>query len=421
MDLYEKAGISSIRSFYHDKFYTPQSPTADLGQDMRHNIDHAKLHWILSNVRPDSMVLDVGCGSGTLAILAALGCRVFGVDISPLNCGQAVRNGYAAAVVADVAELPFTDRSFDAVVSLDVMGHIPFERKDDCIREWRRVLRAGGVQLHGIECDPLDYASLSPEELAAFVQIDGHVGLEGQPENEMRFRAHHQFVESQVQFTLVLPVVEIAKQQACYPQRFSADPYLLNRIRQFDEGETAAWNLAMGFAFARITRFRVQAEGQWAFLFLRASDGPLPPDRYGEPSLSRLLKPVSFGTRPDRYHLIEGFHAPEGDGTLEGGFRWTRGDASVLVPSARSYRVSLGTSRPAGAIEATGSVTCGDGPEQFVSTVTEKTVIKVPGVESESGGTSVLRFAFTTFNPRALGLSDDDRELGVRVYWIDWD
>jgi ubiquinone/menaquinone biosynthesis C-methylase UbiE len=421
VDFYQQAGIPDIRTFYHDKFFHPESPSAALGQDLRHSIDHAKVHWILSNVRPGANVLDVGCGPGTLGILVALGCQVTGVDISPLNCGQAVRNGYALAVVGDVAALPFPDASFDAVVSLDVMGHIPFERKDDCVREWSRVLRPGGVQLHGIECDRLDYASLSPEELAAFVQVDGHVGLEGQEENEARFRRHHPFVESHVQFTLVLPVVEIAKQAAYYPQNFRADPYLLNRIRNFDESETAAWNLAMGFAFERITRFRVQARDEWAFLFLRASNAPLSPDRYGQPSLSRLLKPVSVGTLQDRFHVVEGFHAPEGDRTLEGGYRWTSDAASLLVPSAPGYRICLGTTRPQGAGLAVGAVRCGDGPEQPVTTVAERVVVEVPGVAGDAVTPATVHLACTTFNPCTLAISGDDRDLGMRVYWVDWD
>ncbi len=70
---------------------------------------------------------------------------------------------------------------------------------------------------------------------------------------------------------------------------------------------------------------------------------------------------------------------------------------------------------------AIGSVACGD-RQQFVSSVAEKITVEVPGVDTgTSGGNSVLRFAFNTCNPRALGLSGDDRELGVRVYWIDWD
>jgi SAM-dependent methyltransferase len=421
VDLYHQAGIADIRAFYHDKFFHAESPGAALGQDLRHSVDHAKLHWILSNVQPGTDVLDVGCGPGTLGMLVALGCRVTGVDISPLNCAQAVRNGYASAMVADVAALPFADQSFDAVVSVDVMGHIPFERKDDCVREWTRVLRAGGVQLHGIECDRLDYPSLSPEELAAFVHVDGHVGLEGQEENEARFRRHHPFVESQVQFTLVLPVVEIAKQAACYPQKFSADPYLLNRIRNFDEREAAAWNLAMGFAFERIARFRVQARDQWAFLFLRASDAPLPPDRYGQPSLSRLLRPVSVGAPQDSFHVVDGFHAPEGDRTLDGGFRWTSGAASLLVPSAPGYRICLGTTRPQGAGLAIGTVRCGDGAEQPVTEVSERLVVEVPGVTGDTPSPATVHLSFTTFNPITLAISGDDRDLGVRVYWIDWD
>src|SRR5438552_17930744 len=74
-----------------------------------------------ANVRAGQNVLDVGCGTGVVAITAArIGARVRGVDLTPELLGRARENASVANVEIDFREsdaeaLPFEDGSFDVV------------------------------------------------------------------------------------------------------------------------------------------------------------------------------------------------------------------------------------------------------------------------------------------------------------------
>jgi SAM-dependent methyltransferase len=98
-------------------------------------------------LRKDVEVLEIGSGTGALLQrLRARGCRIQGVDI---NAGL-IREGrawFGALPVQQVygTVLPFADRSFDVVMSFDVLEHIP--DTDAHLREVTRVLRPGGSYL----------------------------------------------------------------------------------------------------------------------------------------------------------------------------------------------------------------------------------------------------------------------------------
>src|SRR5437773_2122970 len=97
--------------------------------------------------RADQRVLDVACGTGVVAVTAArLGARVTGLDLTPELLERARENAQIAGVEiewhqGDVEQLPFTDGTFDMVLSQ--FGHIFAPRPDVAIAEMLRVLKPG--------------------------------------------------------------------------------------------------------------------------------------------------------------------------------------------------------------------------------------------------------------------------------------
>jgi ubiquinone/menaquinone biosynthesis C-methylase UbiE len=90
-------------------------------------------------------VLEVGCGEGiVLAYLAdrTPGARFEGLEVDETALARArARCPDAALVRGDACELPYRDGSFDLVVCLEVLEHLPAPRR--ALREARRVSRGG--------------------------------------------------------------------------------------------------------------------------------------------------------------------------------------------------------------------------------------------------------------------------------------
>ena len=89
-------------------------------------------------------VLDLGCGTGIAASLAAArGARACGVDFSPAML-QAARQRYPTLDFreADANALPYEDESFDLVIANFCVNHLAFPL--DALAEVRRVLKPGG-------------------------------------------------------------------------------------------------------------------------------------------------------------------------------------------------------------------------------------------------------------------------------------
>ncbi|MGH9396360.1 MAG: class I SAM-dependent methyltransferase [Terriglobia bacterium] len=107
----------------------------------------------LAGPQPGEWVLDVGCGTGTLAVAAkrrvgAAGA-VYAIDASPEMIGRARKKARKNAVDvrfenAAVQKLPFPDGSFDAVLSTVMLHHLDRTARQQCLCEIRRVLKPGG-------------------------------------------------------------------------------------------------------------------------------------------------------------------------------------------------------------------------------------------------------------------------------------
>lgn len=98
-------------------------------------------------------VLDVGCGTGTLAMAAkrrvGTSGRVCGIDASPEMIARAQKKARKAGLEVDferaaVERLPFADGTFDAVLATIMLHHLPDDARRQGLREMRRVLKPGG-------------------------------------------------------------------------------------------------------------------------------------------------------------------------------------------------------------------------------------------------------------------------------------
>src|SRR5713101_2762174 len=100
-------------------------------------------------VKPGIRLLDVGCGAGRLALIAArAGARVTGCDISTPWIEKARARAAAEGLEitfdeGDAESLPYEDAQFDAVVSL--IGAMFAPRPDLVAAELTRVCRPGGM------------------------------------------------------------------------------------------------------------------------------------------------------------------------------------------------------------------------------------------------------------------------------------
>ncbi len=111
---------------------------------------------MLPELPNDSLVLDVGSGRGIwLKKLVEKGYRVLGVDYVQQIVDKANRDlkelglgSKARFVVGNALDIPFTDRSFDAVTDIGLLQHLRSHEWNTYATEIARVLRSGGYYLN---------------------------------------------------------------------------------------------------------------------------------------------------------------------------------------------------------------------------------------------------------------------------------
>lgn len=128
---------------------------------------------------PPAAVVDLGCGTGSLAVLAAeAGHRVTGVDFSPAMIEQARRKAESAGVagrflVGDAAAPPVAPTSVDVVLVRHLLWAMPDPAA--ALDAWVALLRPGG-RLVLIEGSWSTGAGLTADRTSALLNAAGLSG-----------------------------------------------------------------------------------------------------------------------------------------------------------------------------------------------------------------------------------------------------
>ncbi len=156
---------------YKAKYAYSSRDVADNYEDYRFKNWHGRVvNWLEKKCMADGLnlliprstncfVLDAPSGTGRLSsALIEYGYRIVSVDISleMLKKSREVYNlnelpQFLGYVVCDIEHLPFKDKSIDAVASLRIMGHLPYEVKDRVLSEFNRVSRFGAVIMFALD------------------------------------------------------------------------------------------------------------------------------------------------------------------------------------------------------------------------------------------------------------------------------
>jgi demethylmenaquinone methyltransferase/2-methoxy-6-polyprenyl-1,4-benzoquinol methylase/phosphoethanolamine N-methyltransferase len=144
----------------------------------------------LAAVQPGEAVLEIGCGTGSLAIAARQRMgpagKVYGID--PSEQMLAVARGKAARAELQVdfqpgvvESLDFPDDSFDAVLSSLMVHHLPDDLKQAGMAECLRVLKPGGR---------LVIVDIEPATLSMLTLLHGYLHHRGKPEVQSKYQAY---------------------------------------------------------------------------------------------------------------------------------------------------------------------------------------------------------------------------------------
>ncbi|NJN88348.1 MAG: methyltransferase domain-containing protein [Leptolyngbyaceae cyanobacterium SL_7_1] len=110
-------------------------------------------------IKQASQVVDIGCGIGgsSLYLAEKFSASVQGITLSPVQANRASERAQAAGLadrvqfqVADALAMPFGDRAFDLVWSLESGEHMP--NKVKFLQECYRVLQPGGTLMMATWC-----------------------------------------------------------------------------------------------------------------------------------------------------------------------------------------------------------------------------------------------------------------------------
>ena len=108
-----------------------------------------------ASIHPNQNVLDFGCGTATLTIMAKIknpNAKIIGIDIDEniIKISKEKISAMKLDIKTDTYDgntLTYENETFDRIISCLVMHHIPKDRKEATLKDLHRILKKGG-ELH---------------------------------------------------------------------------------------------------------------------------------------------------------------------------------------------------------------------------------------------------------------------------------
>ena len=174
MDTTGKTYVSAAGRDWLLPFFDPFTKLLGIGASHRKLISQAA-------ISPGHRVLEIGCGTGNLAILAKTltpTAQVAGIDPDPKALSRARRKAQRRQTPIQFdpgfsEDLPYTDASFDRVLSAFMLHHVKPAARPLTLREAFRVLKPGG-SLHLADFEEGERASAGFHGLIASMLHSRH-------------------------------------------------------------------------------------------------------------------------------------------------------------------------------------------------------------------------------------------------------
>ena len=173
-------GNDEINS-YITEIGNPRCPNGYLGEEMldRMNDSHSVLtNWGLSfvNFNKTDIVLDIGCGGGmTINTILKSADMVYGIDYSETSVNKSIEfnkeyvdSGRANILLANVEKMPFRDKAFDKIVTVESFYFWPDHLNN--LKEVKRILKDNGEFV--LIADLYDNGNLNENEKKAVSQYN---------------------------------------------------------------------------------------------------------------------------------------------------------------------------------------------------------------------------------------------------------
>jgi len=112
----------------------------------RKQIDQLLETGVIRNLKPQSDLLDVGCGTGVyVEALRKRGFNAIGIEPSS-KMREFAHSRLSRKIVQDgsILNLPFSENSFDAVLNIEVLRYLSEDDHHLALKECYRVLKPGG-------------------------------------------------------------------------------------------------------------------------------------------------------------------------------------------------------------------------------------------------------------------------------------